>query len=112
MSTHAASAIVFLFSGVLHELVVGIPTHNVLGVAFLGMVIQLPLVFATEPFAKWGGSTGKVVGNCVFWVNFVFIGQPLAALLYFYSWAQKYGDGAEGVAGVGMGVVNGTRGGM
>lgn len=26
-----ASAIVFLFSGILHEILVGIPTHNILG---------------------------------------------------------------------------------
>ncbi|MCJ1337353.1 hypothetical protein MMC09_002635 [Bachmanniomyces sp. S44760] len=30
-SSHSASAMVFLFSGVLHELLVGIPTHNILG---------------------------------------------------------------------------------
>lgn len=30
-SPQAASAIVFLFSGVLHELLVGVPTHNIIG---------------------------------------------------------------------------------
>ena len=30
-SSHAASAWVFVFSGLLHELLVGVPTHNILG---------------------------------------------------------------------------------
>ena len=30
-SPNAASACVFVFSGILHELLVGVPTHNILG---------------------------------------------------------------------------------
>jgi diacylglycerol O-acyltransferase 1 len=91
-SQTAASAMVFVFSGVLHELVVGVPTHNILGVAFLGMVVQLPLIQITAPLAKIEGITGKVIGNCIFWISFVLIGQPLAALLYFFAWQAKYGS--------------------
>lgn len=32
-SSNAASAWVFVFSGVLHELLVGVPTHNILGMS-------------------------------------------------------------------------------
>ena len=88
----AASAWVFVFSGFLHELAVGIPAHNLLGVAFLGMVLQLPLIMATDPLSKMGGVGGKVIGNCIFWINFVFVGQPLAAMIYFFAWQSKYGD--------------------
>ncbi|KIW49839.1 hypothetical protein PV05_11484 [Exophiala xenobiotica] len=90
-SSQAASAWVFVFSGFLHELAVGVPAHSILGVAFLGMVLQLPLIACTEPLAKKDG-TGKVIGNCIFWINFVFVGQPLAAMIYFFSWQAKYGD--------------------
>jgi len=90
-SPQAASAWVFVFSGFLHELAVGVPAHNILGVAFLGMVLQLPLIYCTEPLAKKEG-TGKVIGNCIFWVNFVFVGQPLAAMIYFFAWQAKYGE--------------------
>ncbi|KAK4942753.1 hypothetical protein LTR10_017513 [Elasticomyces elasticus] len=90
-SPQAASAWVFVFSGFLHELAVGVPSHNILGVAFLGMVLQLPLIQCTEPLAKKDG-TGKVIGNCIFWINFVFVGQPLAAMIYFFAWQAKYGD--------------------
>lgn len=91
-SVQAAGAMVFVFSGILHELAVGIPTHNILGVAFVGMVVQIPLIQITAPLAKIEGLTGKVIGNCIFWVSFVLIGQPLAALLYFFAWQTKYGS--------------------
>jgi diacylglycerol O-acyltransferase 1 len=90
-SSGAASIWVFVFSGFLHELAVGIPSHSLLGVAFLGMMAQLPLIFATEPLSRMGDVGGKVIGNCIFWINFVFVGQPLAAMIYFFSWQAKYG---------------------
>lgn len=93
-SHQAASMWVFVFSGFLHELAVGIPCHSILGVAFLGMVFQLPLIFLTEPLAKKEGM-GKVIGNCIFWVNFVFVGQPLAAMIYFFSYKTKHGQVGE-----------------
>lgn len=110
-SSNAASAMVFVFSGFLHELAVGVPTHNILGsarlpiwctkaltdltflgVAFIGMVVQLPLISVTLPLEKMQGLNGKVLGNCIFWVSFCLVGQPLAALLYFFAWQAKYGS--------------------
>lgn len=104
-----ASIAVFVFSGVLHELLVGVPTHNIIGkskvlltfksdrklirtgVAFIGMVAQLPLIAITAPLEKMQGINGRIIGNCIFWVSFTLIGQPLAALLYFFAWQAKYG---------------------
>ena len=91
-STNAATLGVFVFSGVLHELLVGIPTHNILGVAFVGMVIQIPLILVTGPLEKMQGQNGKILGNCIFWVSFCLVGQPLAALFYFFAWQAKYGS--------------------
>ena len=91
-SSNAASMWVFVFSGVLHELLVGVPTHNILGVAFVGMVVQTPLIVATLPLEKMQGINGKILGNCIFWVSFCLVGQPLAALLYFFAWQAKYGS--------------------
>ena len=90
--SNLASAAVFVFSGILHELLVGVPTHNIIGVAFVGMVVQLPLIMVTEPLEKMQGVNGKRIGNCIFWVSFCLVGQPLAALLYFYNWQAKYGS--------------------
>jgi len=100
-SSQAASLWVYIFSGVLHELAVGVPTHNILGVAFLGMMLQVPLILMTEPLSRGGGISGKVIGNCIFWINFVFVGQPLAAMIYFFSWHAKYGALSQSEGGGG-----------
>lgn len=87
-----AQILVFLFSGILHELLVGIPTHNVIGVAFFGMVFQIPLIILTDPLKKVKSNAGKTLGNMIFWISFCLVGQPLAALLYFFAWQAKYGS--------------------
>jgi diacylglycerol O-acyltransferase-1 len=55
------------------------------------MIAQLPLIAITAPLENMKGINGKVVGNCIFWVSFTLIGQPLAALCYFFAWQAKYG---------------------
>ncbi|KAI1928340.1 hypothetical protein LOZ53_004420 [Ophidiomyces ophidiicola] len=91
-SPFAASAMVFTFSGVLHEMAVGIPTHNIIGVAFGGMLLQLPLIAVTVPLEKMNSPSGKILGNALFWLSFCLVGQPLGALLYFFAWQGKYGS--------------------
>jgi len=68
------------------------PANKPPGVAFIGMVLQLPLIAATAPLEKVKGHYGKILGNTIFWVSFVLIGQPVAALLYFFAWQAKYGS--------------------
>ncbi|OKL60958.1 hypothetical protein UA08_03663 [Talaromyces atroroseus] len=68
-SPFAASIMVFLFSAVLHELLVGIPTHNLIGVAFAGMLLQLPLITATMPLEQKDDATTRIIGNSVFWIS-------------------------------------------
>ena len=46
----------------------------------------------------------------MFWVSFVLIGQPLAALLYFFAWEAKYGSHLKGKAWGGGGVYNSLDG--
>lgn len=87
-----AQLLVFVFSAILHEMLVGLPTHNVIGVAFMGMMFQIPLIALTDLLQKIPGLDGKTVGNIIFWASFVLIGQPLAALLYFFAWHAKYGS--------------------
>ncbi|KZZ95885.1 diacylglycerol acyltransferase DGAT2 [Moelleriella libera RCEF 2490] len=99
-SPSMASCTVFFFSAVLHEVLVGVPTHNIIGVAFLGMFLQLPLIALTAPMEKrkWGHS-GRILGNVIFWVSFTIFGQPFAALMYFYAWQAKYGSVSRGDGG-------------
>ncbi|KAL2127677.1 hypothetical protein VTI74DRAFT_10325 [Chaetomium olivicolor] len=91
-SQMTASTAVFLLSAILHELLVGAPTHNMIGVAFAGMFLQLPLIIMTAPLERNKSANGKLLGNVTFWVTFTIFGQPLAALLYFYAWQAKYGS--------------------
>ncbi|KAL4807366.1 MBOAT, membrane-bound O-acyltransferase family-domain-containing protein [Aspergillus unguis] len=87
-----AGGVVFLVSAVLHEVLVGIPTHNPIGVAFFAMLFQLPLIFMTAPFEKLKSPLGKSIGNSFFWISFCVVGQPLGTLLYFFAWQAKYGS--------------------
>jgi diacylglycerol O-acyltransferase-1 len=63
-----------------------------MGVAFMAMMGQIPLVFLTAPFEKWQGPW-SVVGNCTFWGALCLVGQPSAVLYYFYRWNFMYGVG-------------------
>lgn len=56
------------------------------------MIVQLPMMLITRPFNNVSGTTAKAFGNCMFWVSFCLVGQPLAALLYFFAWQAKYGS--------------------
>lgn len=58
----------------------------------MGMMLQAPLIALTTPLEKMNSINGKIMGNCIFWISFVLIGQPLAALLYFFAWQAKYGS--------------------
>jgi len=62
------------------------------GVAFAGMMWQIPLIILTDPLAKAKSYYAKVAGNLIFWVTFCLVGQPLAVLLYFFAWQAKYGS--------------------
>lgn len=88
-SASTSSMMVFTFSAFLHEVLVGAPTHNIIGVAFAGMMFQIPLIAMTMPLERSGS---RVLGNAVFWVSFCLVGQPFAVLLYYFSWQVKYGS--------------------
>ncbi|KAF2862397.1 hypothetical protein K470DRAFT_256032 [Piedraia hortae CBS 480.64] len=94
-----AQLITFTFSGLLHEVLVGVPTHNVLGVAFLGMLLQIPLIYLTDRLSRGErGHNEKLMGNLIFWISFCIFGQPLAVLIYFCAWQAKYGGEITTVA--------------
>lgn len=80
-----ASFLVFFISAILHEVLVGIPTHAIMWYAFLGMMGQIPLIAITRPLERWRGKTSGA-GNMIFWISFCLVGQPAAILLYYYQW--------------------------
>ncbi|KAG1463190.1 hypothetical protein G6F56_005340 [Rhizopus delemar] len=80
---------VFFVSALLHEVLVGIPTHSINGFAFWGMLGQIPLIAITRPLEKWRGK-GSALGNTIFWIVFCVVGQPTIALLYYYQWTVTH----------------------
>lgn len=83
-----ASFIIFTISAILHEVLIGIPTHMIYGYAFAGMFFQIPLIILTEPLGHWRGR-GSGLGNMIFWVSFTILGQPACAVLYYYHWTKQ-----------------------
>lgn len=71
---------VFLFSAVMHELLISVPCHNIAVWSFLAMMGQLPLIFLTKLIDK--RMPNSSIGNYIFWISFCFVGQPMAMLLY------------------------------
>ncbi|KAK9451338.1 MBOAT, membrane-bound O-acyltransferase family-domain-containing protein [Limtongia smithiae] len=89
-----SSVMVFFVSAALHEVAVGVPTHNVIFVAFTLMLLQIPLIQATAPLERLRKPWAAAFGNCIFWFSF-FIGQPSAVLIYFFAWSLRHSEGAE-----------------
>ncbi|KAI8926286.1 MBOAT, membrane-bound O-acyltransferase family-domain-containing protein, partial [Entophlyctis helioformis] len=93
-----AMAAVFTVSAVLHELVVGIPTHSLNGTAFIGMLGQIPLIFCVRAIMSYGRRLLKrpkndqlfdTIGNYLFWITFTIVGQPACVLVYYSQWYKQ-----------------------
>ncbi|KAJ3221257.1 hypothetical protein HK099_003665 [Clydaea vesicula] len=95
VSSQNAMLVVFLISAFLHEVLVGIPTHNISGVAFFGMIGQIPLIYLTKWLQKLSEKYSKTksevftTGNIIFWLSFCIFGQPAAVLHYYVEWVKR-----------------------
>ncbi|KAI9226715.1 MAG: MBOAT, membrane-bound O-acyltransferase family-domain-containing protein [Piptocephalis tieghemiana] len=89
-SVSLAAMVVFFVSAAMHEVIVGVPLGTVNGLAFGGMMAQMPLIILTRQVRRWRGE-GSGVGNVVFWVSFCIVGQPLMCVIYYYEWAVREG---------------------
>lgn len=78
----------FLISAVGHELVIAVPFRIFSGWAFLGMLGQIPLIVLGRLIQRWRGKD-TALGNCVWWVFFVVLGQPLSVLLYYEAYVTR-----------------------
>lgn len=54
------------------------------------------MILLTDALRRLPWVNGAVVGNLIFWVSFCLVGQPLAALLYFFAWHARYGSVSRG----------------
>ena len=79
----AATFTVFLFSAVLHEIIISVPFKYISGHAFFGMLLQAPLIYVTKIIDKIFGNA--FIGNAFFWLVFCVIGQPVGIILMHYD---------------------------
>jgi len=87
LSKKTATFVVFLFSAILHEVLISVPCHMIRVHSFLAMMGQLPLIFLTKMIdRKYPGSS---IGNVIFWISFCFVGQPMAMLLYTIDYWER-----------------------
>lgn len=82
----AATFVVFLFSALMHEVVISFPYQHVYMYAFLGMLAQAPMIFITKAIDRMFGNS--FVGNAIFWLSFCIVGQPMGVIMYYYDLCQ------------------------
>ena len=97
-SRNAAVFGCFLFSALLHELLVSVPFHMPRLYAFGAMLGQIPLVAITKVLEeRWSLWKEVQAGNITFWISFCIVGQPMAVLLYYYDAHMMHQQVADGV---------------
>ena len=85
ISKKFAVYIAFFFSAVMHEFIISLPFHRISFHAFLGMILQAPLVPITRKLNALFNNHS--IGNIFFWLSFCIIGQPIGIIMYYYeSW--------------------------
>ena len=75
--------IAFLFSALMHELVISGSFGRVSMHAFVGMLGQAPLTFISTYLDR--RFDNSFFGNALFWLSFCVIGQPMGVILYAYD---------------------------
>ncbi|XP_024459882.1 diacylglycerol O-acyltransferase 1A isoform X1 [Populus trichocarpa] len=84
-----AILIAFLVSAVFHELCIAVPCHVFKLWAFIGIMLQVPLVVITKFLQNKFRSS--MVGNMIFWLFFSILGQPMCVLLYYHDLMNRKG---------------------
>ncbi|KAM3407845.1 hypothetical protein ACQJBY_001280 [Aegilops geniculata] len=79
----------FFVSAVLHELVVAVPCRILKFWAFLGIMLQIPLITLTSCLKSKFRDT--MAGNMIFWFFFCIYGQPMCVLLYYHDVMNRIG---------------------
>lgn len=79
----AAILVAFFMSAVFHELCIAVPCHIFKFWAFMGIMLQVPLVLLTNYLQN--KFQNSMVGNMIFWCFFSILGQPMCVLLYYHD---------------------------
>ncbi|XP_048570327.1 diacylglycerol O-acyltransferase 1-1-like [Triticum urartu] len=89
ISKEVAVFVSFFVSAVLHELVVAVPCRILKFWAFLGIMLQIPLITLTSCLKNKFRDT--MAGNMIFWFFFCIYGQPMCVLLYYHDVMNRIG---------------------
>ncbi|XP_069191146.1 diacylglycerol O-acyltransferase 1 isoform X2 [Procambarus clarkii] len=84
-SKTSASFAVFILSAALHEYLVSIPLHMYKIGVFLGMMVQVPLVYISTIVES---KLGPRWGNMIVWASLI-LGQPLGIMVYYHDYMVK-----------------------
>lgn len=78
-----ATIIVFGFSALFHEIILSVPFRCLTMYAFVGMLMQAPLITITNYIDK--RFDNSFLGNVIFWCLFCVIGQPMGIVMLYYD---------------------------
>ncbi|CAM9219911.1 unnamed protein product, partial [Ectocarpus fasciculatus] len=90
MGKPIALFLVFFLSALFHEVIISVPFKQLTYHAFLGMIAQAPLTYLTKKLDRMFDNA--MIGNCLFWMLFCIVGQPMGVLLHYYD-LKKAGGG-------------------
>jgi diacylglycerol O-acyltransferase-1 len=111
-----AVTMVFLFSAIMHEVLISIPFKYFALHAFAGMLIQAPMITVTKYVDKMFNGNA-FIGNAIFWCAFCVLGkatvvcnevlswyvdscntgQPMGVILYHYDLSQNAAHATAGI---------------
>jgi diacylglycerol O-acyltransferase 1 len=73
-SKQVATFVTFLFSALLHEIIISVPFRHIGFHAFIGMMAQAPLIYVTKKLDSYFDNS--YLSNALFWTIFCIIGEP------------------------------------
>lgn len=74
-SKAVATFVTFLFSALLHEIIISVPFRHIGFHAFIGMMAQAPLIYVTKKLDSYFDNS--YLSNALFWTVFCIIGRAL-----------------------------------
>jgi diacylglycerol O-acyltransferase 1 len=72
-SKQVATFVTFLFSALLHEIIISVPFRHIGFHAFIGMMAQAPLIYVTKKLDSYFDNS--YLSNALFWTIFCIIGE-------------------------------------
>eukprot|EP00094_Tigriopus_californicus_P013749 TCALIF_13305-PA protein Name:"Similar to Dgat1 Diacylglycerol O-acyltransferase 1 (Mus musculus)" AED:0.16 eAED:0.16 QI:71/0.14/0/0.75/0.42/0.5/8/0/415 len=85
-SVQSAQVIVFFISAFFHEYLISVPLRVFKVYAFMGMFLQIPLIFLSSWLERVAGPRA---GNICVWLSLI-IGQPLAVMMYYHDFVVEH----------------------